>query len=93
MRPAYDCIRSIIRTEKSTLQEPQGKYLFIVDTAANKVQICKAVEEIYKVKVTKVNTYISVGKLKQVRYKAGRTPNVKRAIVTLKKGDKIDFTQ
>jgi len=83
-------IKSLIRTEKSTLTEPTGKYLFLVSTVANKIQIKKAVEEVYKVKVQDVNTLVSLGKMKRVRHQLGRTPDTKRAIVTLKKGQKIE---
>lgn len=83
-------IKSLIRTEKSTLTEPTGKYLFLVSTVANKIQIKKAVEEVYKVKVQDVNTLVSLGKMKRVRHQLGRTPDSKRAIVTLKKGQKIE---
>jgi len=86
---SYDVIKAIIRTEKSTLYEPEGKYLFLVDKASNKIQIKRAVEEIYKVKVKDVNTFISSGKLKRVRYQLGRTSDLKKAVVTLKAGQKI----
>ncbi len=86
---AYSIIKSLIRTEKSTLYEPDGKYLFMVDIRANKIQIKKAVEQAYKVKVTDVNTFISQGKKKRVRYQIGKTPDVKKAVVTLKEGQKI----
>ena len=91
MSAPYDIIRALIRTEKSTLQEPAGKYFFIVSGSANKIQIKKAVEELYKVKVRNVNTFISTGKLKRVRYQLGKTPDVKKAIVTLQEGQKIDI--
>jgi large subunit ribosomal protein L23 len=87
----YDIIKSLIRTEKSGLYEPEGKYLFLVDKSCNKVQIKQAVEHIYKVKVKDVNTLISPGKLKRVRYQIGKTPDYKRAIVTLKEGQKIEI--
>lgn len=90
MISSYDIIKSIIKTEKSTLYEPEGKYLFLVSKSANKVQIKRAVEEIYKVKVKDVNTFISSGKLKRVRYQLGSTPDVKKAIVTLREGQKIE---
>lgn len=90
MTYSYDIIKALIRTEKATLYEPQGKYLFLVNYLANKIQIKRAVEEIYKVKVKDVNTFISIGKLKKVRYQLGRTPDVKKAIVTLKEGQKIE---
>lgn len=81
----------MLRTEKSTRFEPEGKYLFLVDISANKIQIKRAVEEIYKVKVRDVNTLISAGKLRKVRYQLGKTPDFKKAIVTLKEGQKIEI--
>jgi large subunit ribosomal protein L23 len=86
----YDVIKALIRTEKSTVYEPLGKYLFLVAKSSNKTQIKKAVEIIYKVKVEAVNTFINRGKMKRVRYQTGKTADYKRAIVTLKKGQKID---
>lgn len=85
-----DIIKSLIKTEKSTQAEPQGKYLFLVDRASNKIQISEAIERLYNVKVESVNTFISRGKLKKVRYQIGRTPDLKKAIVTLKAGQKIE---
>jgi large subunit ribosomal protein L23 len=85
-----DIIKALIRTEKSTLYEPTGKYLFLVANKCNKVQIRRAVEELYKVKVVSVNTFVSSGKLKRVRHQLGRTPDTKKAIVTLKEGQKIE---
>lgn len=85
-----DIIKALIRTEKSTVHEPEGKYLFLVAKTANKIQIKHAVEEIYKVKVKDVNTLISIGKLKRVRYQLGRTADSKKAMVTLKTGQKIE---
>ncbi|HTZ11928.1 MAG TPA: 50S ribosomal protein L23 [Candidatus Margulisiibacteriota bacterium] len=90
MNYSLDIIKSLIRTEKSTIYEPDGKYLFLVDGRANKIQIKRAVEEIYKVKVASVNTFVTLGKMKRVRYQLGRTPDLKKAIVTLKKGQKIE---
>ena len=90
MITSFDIIKSLIRTEKSTLQEPLNKYLFLVSNVSNKIQIKKAVEEIYKVKVRDVNTVIFRGKMKRVRYQLGKVPDFKRAIVTLKAGSKID---
>ncbi len=86
----YDVIKSLIRTEKSTVFEPLGKYLFLVAMSSNKTEIKKAVEAIYKVKVESVNTSIYRGKMKRVRYQVGKTADFKRAIVTLKAGQKID---
>ena len=93
MRSSYQIIKSLLRTEKSsTAYEPNNKYLFLVDKSANKYEVKKAVEEIYKVNVISVNTLISAGKLKRVRYQVGKTPDSKKAIVTLKAGDKIEVT-
>ena len=82
-----------ILTEKMTVQgEKLNRYGFIVDVRANKLQIRNAVEQMYGVVVTDVNT---MGKLKSRYTKAGllegRANNFKKAIVTLKDGDKIDF--
>lgn len=91
MMSSYGIIKALLTTEKSTLyHKPIGKYLFLVDKSANKLQIKNAVEEIYKVKVKDVNTFISRGKLKRVRYQFGRTPSLKKTIVTLKEGHKIE---
>jgi large subunit ribosomal protein L23 len=92
MNYSTDVIKALIRTEKSTLYEGSGKYLFLIDGRANKIQIRRAVEEIYKVKVHSVNTFISPGKMKRVRYQLGRTPDFKKAVVTLKDGQKIETT-
>jgi large subunit ribosomal protein L23 len=86
----HDIIKAIIRTEKSTLTEPIGKYLFLVDINSNKLQIKDAVEKIYKVKVKSVNTIRSLGKMKRVRHQVGKTADSKKAIVTLKEGQKIE---
>ncbi|MCX5714467.1 MAG: 50S ribosomal protein L23 [Candidatus Omnitrophica bacterium] len=90
MNYAQDIIKALIRTEKSTSQEPVGKYLFLVNSKANKIQVKAAVEQLYKVKVKDVNTFISPGKLKRVRHQLGRTPDLKKAIVTLRAGQKIE---
>lgn len=82
-------------TEKVSAMNEKGKYGFIVDTNANKVEIKKAVEKQYGVNVTSVNTMKVMGKFK-TRYTkagvlAGRKPNYKKAIVTLAAGEVIDF--
>ena len=92
MRTSYDMIKTLIRTEKGTSLEPQRQYLFEVDRSANKVEIRKAIEEIYKVKVQAVNTIVVPGKPKQVRRELGYTSSWKKAVVTLQKGQKIDVT-
>ncbi|MDD5681598.1 MAG: 50S ribosomal protein L23 [Candidatus Omnitrophica bacterium] len=90
MKKPYEVLKSILHTEKSAMMSPQNKYLFWVDKYANKIEIKNAVETIYKVKVTKVNTEMARGKNKRVRYAAGKTPDWKKAIVMLKSGDKIE---
>lgn len=92
MITCYDVVKNLIRTEKGTTLEPQRKYLFQVNRGANKAEIRKAVEEIYKVKVEAVNTSIMSGKAKRVRQELGNTTPWKKAIVTLKEGHKIDVT-
>jgi large subunit ribosomal protein L23 len=82
-------------TEKVSALNEKGKYGFIVDAEANKVEIKKAVEKQYGVNVEKVNTMNVMGKLK-TRYTkagvlAGRRPNYKKAIITLAAGEVIDF--
>ena len=87
---SYGIIISLLRTEKSTTQEPLRKYRFLVSSPANKIQIKKAVEQAYKVKVKNVNTFVSLGKLKRVRHQLGRTADTKKAVVTLAAGQKIE---
>lgn len=82
-------------TEKVSSLNEKGKYGFIVDAAANKVEIKQAVEKQYGVNVEKVNTSNVMGKLK-TRYTktgilSGRRPSYKKAIVTLAEGEVIDF--
>ncbi len=82
-------------TEKVSALNEKGKYGFIVDAGANKVEIKNAVEKQYGVNVEKVNTMNVMGKLK-TRYTkagvlAGRRPSYKKAIVTLAEGEVIDF--
>ncbi len=92
MQTPYDIVLSLLRTEKSTDLMPLNKYAFYVDKKANKYQIKKAIEQIYKVKVAQVNTAIVPGKNKRVRFKQGKTPDWKKALVTLRQGHKIDVT-
>ncbi|MDI6800072.1 MAG: 50S ribosomal protein L23 [Actinomycetota bacterium] len=80
-----------IVSEKSYELIEQGKYTFEVHPDARKIEIKKAVEEMFKVNVTKVNTMSVKGKLKRQGRTSGRRKDIKKAIVTLKKGDKIEF--
>lgn len=92
MKDSYTIVKSLLRTEKGTELGMFNKYLFWVCTRANKIEIKKAVEDIYKVKVTSVNTLTARGKAKRVRYQEGKTADWKKALVTLREGDKIDIT-
>jgi large subunit ribosomal protein L23 len=89
-----DIVLELQVTEKGTaLKEKQGKYLFRVARGANKIQIKRAVERLYGVSVTGVNTMNYLGKLKRERMmKYGRRPGWKRAVVTLKEGQTIEAT-
>ena len=91
MKNPYSVVVSILRTEKGTNILPLTKYVFCVAKDANKIEVKKAVEELYKVKVNTVNTLIVRGKKKRVRFVEGKTSDWKKAIVTLKKGEKIDI--
>ena len=88
---SYAVLNSLLRTEKGVLQAKDNKYFFSVRKEANKIQIKKAVEDIYKVKVLDVNTGVMPGKLKRVRAQQGKTAEWKKAVVTLKDGQKIDL--
>lgn len=85
-------IRPVI-SEKSTQLMEGNKYTFIVHPRANKSQIKKAVEAIFKVSVIKVNTVKVRGKLRRQGRTQGYTPSRKKAIVTLKPGDKIQIVE
>ena len=94
MKDARDIIKSVQITEKGTrLTEKEDKYFFKVAVTAGKPDIKRAVEELFKVSVTKVNTMNYSGKKKRERTLSfGRKSHWKRAVVTLKKGEKIQFT-
>jgi len=87
-------LRRPLVTEKGTkLQEEQNQYLFEVDPKANKIEIKRAVEARFSVRVWKVRTMNVRGKLKTLGRFTGRRPGYKKAIVTLAVGDKIDFLE
>ena len=91
MNTSHTILSALLRTEKGVRQQAADKYFFSVQKNANKIQIKKAVEDIYKVKVLHVNTQRVPGKLKRVRTQLGKTPEWKKAVVTLKTGQKIDL--
>lgn len=84
-------IRPLVTEKISDLQEKERKVAFVVALDANKIEIRKAVEKRFNVKVEKVATANFLGKMKKVRQFAGRRPDYKKAIVTLKEGFKIEF--
>jgi len=88
----YEVLRHPLITEKNTaLQAPQGKYAFEVAAGANKEQIKQAVEKAFKVSVTRVNVMTMRGKRRRARGGWVMSPSWKKAIVTLKPGDKIEL--
>ncbi|MBR1419821.1 MAG: 50S ribosomal protein L23 [Selenomonadaceae bacterium] len=88
---ARDIILRPVITEKTTARMAEGKYTFVVDKRANKIQIAQAVEEIFKVKVAKVNTMNIHGKPKRMGRTSGFRASQKRAIVKLAAGESIEF--
>ena len=91
---SFDVIKTVRLTEKGTRQgEKYNQYTVKADRLASKPQIKRAVEELFKVKVVKVNTLNVRGKFRRQRTsQAGQAPSWKKAIVTLKEGDKISLT-
>lgn len=84
-------VQPIISEKMEYLGEVQRKYAFRVDPRANKIEIKGAIEAIYKVTVTDVNVMNRQGKKRRVRYTEGRRSSWKKAIVTLKEGDTIEY--
>ena len=91
---SFEIIKTVRVTEKGTLQgEKLNQFTVVADRRANKIQIRQAVQELFKVKVLRVNTLNVRGKARRQRTsQAGRAPDWKKAIVTLKAGDKISLT-
>lgn len=88
----YDILRYPVLTEKSTQNlEKANAYVFVVDINATKHDVKNAVERIFGVKVAKVNTIVRKGKVRGFRGKYGRKADIKRAIVKLNAGDKIEL--
>lgn len=94
MRNLYTIIKKPLFTEKGAkLKETENKVLVEVDRDANKLDIKRAVEEIFKVKVEKVATVTTQGKWKKYGKSIGKRPDRKKAIITIKKGEKLDFIE
>lgn len=92
MREYYQIIRRPLITEKGTdLKEHSNQYLFEVARDANKIEIKRAVESLFRVKVLSVRTLSVNGKKKRVGRFVGQTPGWKKAVATLKTGESIEF--
>jgi len=91
MKNPRDIIKKPVISEKSYKLIEGNKYVFSVDRHAVKEEIKDAVEAIFNVKVKSVNTINQSGKIKRQGHTSGRTPAVKKAIVTLAEGDSIEF--
>ncbi len=93
MKPLGEIIRKVQMTEKGTeLTADNNQYMLQVALTANKVEIRQAVEALFSVKVTNVNTMRYAGKTRMLRTRRkGKRPDWKRAVVTLKAGDSIDL--
>jgi large subunit ribosomal protein L23 len=89
---AYDIILSPVITEKSSMASEANQVVFKVRRDATKPEIKAAIEQLFKVKVVGVNTLLRKGKTKQFRGVKGKQQEVKKAIVTLAEGEKIDVT-
>jgi large subunit ribosomal protein L23 len=88
----YDFVRAPLITEKATLVSQHNQFMFRVPLKATKPEIKNAIEALFKVNVTAVNTLVSKGKQKRFRGRLGQRSNVKKAIVTLAEGQSIDVT-
>ena len=88
----YDVIKKPLITEKTTTEkDARNIVVFVVDRDANKIEIKASVEKLFKVEVTAVKTATVAGKLKRVGKQAGKRANWKKAYVTLKEGNNVDF--
>lgn len=87
----YEVLRRPLITEKNTALQVQGKYAFEVSEDANKTQVKQAVETAFKVDVTSVNIMTVHGKKKRMGRHEVQNPSWKKAVVTLKPGDKIEL--
>jgi large subunit ribosomal protein L23 len=88
--PTQALVRAIVTEKSMRLRDEHNQYLFEVKSDLNKINIKKVVEEAFKVKVTKVRVLSVAGKERRMGWFSGRQPDWKKAIVTLKKGTKIE---
>ena len=90
MRPATDIVKRVLQSEKGARIGKTHQYVLDVSPDANKIEIRQAVEELFKVTVTDVNTMVTHGKWRRLQMKQGRRSDRKKAIVRLAKGQKIE---
>ena len=90
MRPATDVVKRILQTEKGARLSKHDQYLLQVAPDANKIEIREAVEQLFNVQVTAVNTQTQHGKWRRLGTHVGRRSDWKKAVVTLAKGQKIE---
>jgi large subunit ribosomal protein L23 len=88
----YDIVRAPVITEKATNVSEHNQVIFRVPVTATKRQVKAAVEGLFRVNVTAVNTIRVMGKLKRFRGRPGRRSDYKKAVVTLREGQRIDVT-
>ncbi len=94
MKNIYEIVKKPLFTEKgSALKESENKILVEINKDANKLEIKKAIEDIFKVKVEKVATIKVHGKWKRYGKSLGKRSDRKKALITLKKGEKLDFIE
>lgn len=94
MKNLFSIVKRPLFTEKgSALKEAENKLLVEVDRDSNKIEIKKAMEEIFKVKIEKVATIKTHGKWKRQGKSLGKRSDRKKALITLKKGEKLDFIE
>jgi large subunit ribosomal protein L23 len=91
IRDHRDILFAPVVSEKSYGLLDENKYTFLVAPDANKTEIKIAVEQVFKVRVTEVNTLNRAGKKRRTRYGSGKRPDTKRAIVTVAAGERIDI--
>jgi large subunit ribosomal protein L23 len=91
MRDPFDIIKTARITEKGTALGEKGRYVFEVDRKATKQEIRQAAEKLFKKKIIAVRTMNVRGKLKNTRYGKGRQMSWKKAIITLKEGEKLEL--
>ena len=94
MKNIHDILQGPLLTEKGALlKEKENKLLFRVAKGANKIEIKNAVEQMFKVKVERVATINYMGKTKRMGRYEGKRPDWKKAVVTLREGEKLDFIE